>query len=449
MGSYTEAFFDPERGRAAQSAGRPRPALVAVLRGPQCPGLRHHGRGAHSAAEGHGRSVLGHGRAAVVLQRRGRLVGTGRAGQPGARRAPAQDEPQGARRSHGGDGRAVDRGPGQPENRLERARHAHRAPRGDGGPGGQRTTVLHPGVDRGGSRKRFPVPDVPGRPAREFAGPDLHLAGDRGERAAVAGAGRGTPDLGDPGRTADASPGAEPAAGARREPPVRRLFCAGRAGRLGAAGPVRAKRRGNDFRALRHENRVRRTGPGHRAMVGRQPRAKRDRGSRRRRELRGRSLPGQRHAHAEARASVARAAVGDHAIGEPHRVHQTPRPLPGRPGRAQVRKTPESVSAVRAEESGAANGPCERCDGRGARVGRRKGVARRQRGSRRGHRRTGSSAIGVAVRRRCARHRWDGGARGVNARNAIGRANGWTGRAGGSTGIGGNVRPRNRTVREA
>ena len=55
------------------------------------------------------------------------------------------------------------------------------------------------------------------------------------------------------------------------------------------AGSLRAKRRRNHLRALRHASRVRRTGPGHRAVVGRQPGAKRDRGSRRGRELRRRS----------------------------------------------------------------------------------------------------------------------------------------------------------------
>ena len=177
----------------------------------------------------------------------------------------------------------------------------------------------------------------PGRSARDPERLDLDLARDRGQCAALARPGRRAPDLGDPGRAADAAPGAEPAAGAGRKPPVRRLFRARRPGRLGLAGPLRAKRRRNDLRALRHAGRVRRTRPGHRAVVGRQPRAQRDRGSGRGRELRRRSLPRRRHAHAEAGTAVARPAVGDHAAAEPHGVSQTPRPLPGRPDRARVR----------------------------------------------------------------------------------------------------------------
>ena len=151
--------------------------------------------------------------------------------------------------------------PGEPENGAFRPRHAHRKHRGDGNPAGCRETVFDPGVDIQKRAKQFSVPDVPGRSARDPERLDLHLARDRGQCAALARPGRRPPDLGDPRRTADAPPGAEPAAGARREPPVRRLLRARRPGRLGAAGPLRAKRRRNHLRALRHAGRVRRTRP--------------------------------------------------------------------------------------------------------------------------------------------------------------------------------------------
>ena len=111
----------------------------------------------------------------------------------------------------------------------------------------------------GGVRQRVPVPDVPRRPAREPAGADLHVARDRGQLDAVPGTGRRQKNLGDPGRAAHAAPRAQPSVGARREPPVRRLLRAGRAGGLRPAGSLRQERRGDDFRALRHAGRVRRT----------------------------------------------------------------------------------------------------------------------------------------------------------------------------------------------
>ena len=61
--------------------------------------------------------------------------------------------------------------------------------------------------------QRVPVLHIPGRPAREPEGPDLDLAGDRGELDAVAFPGRRAPHLGDPRRVAHPAPGAEPAAG--------------------------------------------------------------------------------------------------------------------------------------------------------------------------------------------------------------------------------------------
>ena len=52
--------------------------------------------------------------------------------------------------------------------------------------------VLDPAVGVRGRRGRVPVPDLARRPAREPARADLDLAGDRGQRDAVAGAGRRT-----------------------------------------------------------------------------------------------------------------------------------------------------------------------------------------------------------------------------------------------------------------
>ena len=167
MGSYTQSFFDPERDVLLNplDARAPRWSPFFEARSPRdfdtmAAALIPQQRDTVDP-------VLGHGRAAIVLQRRRRAVGKGRAEQPGAGRAPAQDEPPGARRSHGRDRCAIHRGPGKPENRAERARHAHRAPRGDGDSAGCRETVLDPGVDIQKRGKQFSVPDLPGRPARE------------------------------------------------------------------------------------------------------------------------------------------------------------------------------------------------------------------------------------------------------------------------------------------
>ena len=90
------------------------------------------------------------------------------------------------------------------------------------------------------------------------------------------------------------------------------------------------QRRRNHFRALRHAGRIRRTGQGHRPVVGRESWKKRDRGSHRRGELWRGPVPRRRDAHAQERTPVARPAVGDHAAAESHRVSQTTRALPGR-----------------------------------------------------------------------------------------------------------------------
>ena len=146
------------------------------------------------------------------------------------------------------------------------------------------------------------------------------------------------------------------------------------------SGSLRAKRRRDHLRALRHARRVRRTRPRHRAVVGRQPRAKRDRGSRRGRELWRGPVPRRRHAHAAAGVAVARAAVGNHPAAEPHGVSETPRPLPGRPNRTRLREAPEDRAPVRAANTRARHPP--------GRIG--VGVARPERG------RAGCIGTGVA-----------------------------------------------------
>ena len=120
--------------RAAQSARREGAALVAVLRGAYPPRLRHDGRRAHPAAEGHGGPLLGDGGAAIVCQRRWRAAPEGRDAQPGAGRPPAQDRADRAGAGDGGHGRPVHRRSRQPQDGAQRARHAHGQPLGAGVP---------------------------------------------------------------------------------------------------------------------------------------------------------------------------------------------------------------------------------------------------------------------------------------------------------------------------
>ena len=92
--------------------------------------------------------------------------------------------------------------------------------------------------------------------------------------------------------------------------------------------------------ALRHARRAGRAGPRHRPVVGRQPRAERDRGGGRGLFLRRQHHPRRRLAHAPARAALARAPLRDHAAPEPGRLSQVPRPAPGRLHPPQIREPP-------------------------------------------------------------------------------------------------------------
>ena len=92
--------------RSAQPAPTARRALaplVALPRGPQCPGLQHHGGGPHPPPEGHRRPLLAQLGAPALLTRRLRAPGARRDPQPGAGGPPAQDRAQRARRDHRGD----------------------------------------------------------------------------------------------------------------------------------------------------------------------------------------------------------------------------------------------------------------------------------------------------------------------------------------------------------
>ena len=143
------------------------------------------------------------------------------------------------------------------------------------------------------------------------------LAGDRGQRHADARPGRRPAHLGDPRRAPHPAPSAVAPAGARRKPPVRRLLRARRPGRLGAARHLRPQRRRDRLRPLRHARGIGRAGPRHRAMVGRQPGAQRGRGGRRGLHLRRQHHPRRGIAHAAPRAQGPGAAVRDHAPAQP------------------------------------------------------------------------------------------------------------------------------------
>ena len=168
--------------------------------------------------------------------------------------------------------------PDNPADGALGARDADRERERVGVPARHRHAVLDPGVGVGGRPRRVPVPHVQRRPARQPARAHIHLARNRGERDALARPGRRQKDLGDPRRAPDAPPGAVIAAGPGGKQAVRGLFRPRRAGRLGAPRPLRAPRVGDDLRPLRHPRGACRTRPGHRAVVGRQPRAQRGRG---------------------------------------------------------------------------------------------------------------------------------------------------------------------------
>ena len=145
----------------------------------------------------------------------------------------------------------------------------------------------------------------------------------------------------------------------RRIAPVRRLLRARRPGRLGAARPLRAQRRRDDLRPLRHPRGARRARPRHRAMVGRQPRAERDRRGRRGLYLWRQHHPRRGKPHAPARTPRAGAAVRDHAARQSRGLSQVPRPLPGRLDPAQIRRPPGCGRAVRAARRATGRSPDE------------------------------------------------------------------------------------------
>ena len=193
-GELHPCLLRPRSRRADEPARRQGAALVALSRSAQPPRFRHDGRGPHSAAEGHGRSVLGDGGAPAVLQRRRGVLEEGSDGKPHPGRPSPQDRPDGARRGDGGHGRAVDRRSRQSQDGALGPRHAHGQPLGPGVPARYRQTLLDPGVDierrRRSGRRKLTVPDLARRSACEPARPDLDLAGDRGQRDADARPGR-------------------------------------------------------------------------------------------------------------------------------------------------------------------------------------------------------------------------------------------------------------------
>ena len=250
MGSYTQAFFDPKKDVLLNPLDARAPRWSPFFEGEKHEGFRHDGRGADSATEGHGGSRSG-------SRRRGSLFsnGAGVLWQKGEKKnrvlvdhllktdlselAEAMEDTVAQS--------IVD--PQNPKTALSvRAMltaniGAMEVLADSGEPFSIRDWISG---DRDGGLRRanglprangFSVFHLPGRPAREPEGADLHLARDRGELDAVPCAGRRTTDMGHPGRAAHAASGAEPAAGARREPPVRRLFRARRAGGLRAARP--------------------------------------------------------------------------------------------------------------------------------------------------------------------------------------------------------------------
>ena len=105
-------------------------------------------------------------------------------------RPSAQDRPDGARRGDGRHGGAVHRRPRQPEDRAQRARHADRQPLGAGVPARRGRALLDPRVDIGRGPGRVPVPHLAAATSTPVsARSHLDLAGDRGQRHALAGPG--------------------------------------------------------------------------------------------------------------------------------------------------------------------------------------------------------------------------------------------------------------------
>ena len=85
----------------------------------------------------------------------GRAAREGSHGQQGSGRPPAQDRPDGACPGDGGDGRAVHRRSGEPEDGAFGARHAHRQSRRLRVPAGRGRALLHPGMDLPGEGDGF------------------------------------------------------------------------------------------------------------------------------------------------------------------------------------------------------------------------------------------------------------------------------------------------------
>ena len=152
-GQLHAGLFRPRARCTSESAGCARPALVAVLRGKKLQRLRHHGRRADPAAEGHRGPVLGHRRAAAFRPRRRGAVAQGRDEQPRARGAPAEDGSDGAGKSHGRHRGPIHRGREEPQDRLVRTRDAHGQHRHNGGPGGTAGNRSRSGTGYPGTRK--------------------------------------------------------------------------------------------------------------------------------------------------------------------------------------------------------------------------------------------------------------------------------------------------------
>ena len=112
----------------------------------------------------------------------------------------------------------------------------------------------------------------------------------------------------------------------------------------------------NHLRALRHPGGACRSGPRHRAVVCRQPRAERGRGDLPGRELRRQHRPRRGVADAAPRAPGAGAAGRHHEAPQSRRVSEVPRSLSRRQHQAQVRQTSQGRRAVRAQGGSAAGG---------------------------------------------------------------------------------------------
>ena len=183
------------------------------------------------------------------------------------------------------------------------------------------------------------------------------------------------------------------------------------------------ERGGDHLRAVRHARGAGRAGPGHRAVVGRQPRPQRNRGGLRGVLLRRQHHPRRGEPHAPQRAQGAGAALRDHAPGEPLGLSQVPRPLPGRLHPPEIRRPAEGGGAVRAARR-RWGGTAKRC---------RRGRQRRDRDP-------GAAGPGRLPPRRwsrCTRHASGAGgpARRARSRAAAGRGRrSATGRGGGRNG---------------